>query len=155
MSRDLPDLITLRRWYDEEPRLSAQQMADRLFEQTGVRVTRHAFSAAWARNGFPPRNLRHNDLLPANMRLDHQKLYDTEMIRRFSARRQGKVFDEKEEQRINSWLLNLRDAKVVLVYRRDTQKGWHPVKRRPTDDPDLPVRLPKRNTKLRDAAKSL
>lgn len=142
--RVLPDKNTLWKWYDGEG-LSHTEMAERfnaLPERQGEEpVKRQAFWQACNRYGFPPRNLSHKQALPHNMHPDHSKLYDTEMIRMWDARRQGKKFEPKIEQKINAWLQNLDDAKVVLVYRRRTIRGWHPVPRLPSDDKTMPMRL--------------
>lgn len=142
--RVLPDKNTLWKWYNDEG-LSHTEMAERfnnLPERQGQEpVTRQAFWQQCDRHGFPPRNLSHREVLPANMHPDHSKLYDTEMIRMWDARRQGKKFPPKIDQKINAWLQNLNDAKAILVYRRNTIAGWKPVPRKPSDDKDSPVRL--------------
>lgn len=141
--RQLPDRQTLQQWFEVD-RLTHQQMADRFNnspERQGMRpVTRQAFTRACGRYGLTT-YLHHDEWLPKDMRPEHTKLYDTEMIRRWSARKQGKRFDEVEEQRINAWLQNLTDAGAIMLYKRDTQMGWWPVPRQPTDDPNVPVRV--------------
>jgi hypothetical protein len=136
--RVLPDKNTLEHWHEEG--LTHQEMANRFYALTGHRCTRQAFRNACGRYGLT-RNYSHDEWLPADLRREHQRLYDTEMIRRWSARKQGKKYDAKEEQRINAWLQNLRDAGAILVYKRDTMQGWWPVHREPTDDPNVPVRV--------------
>lgn len=137
--RELPDDETLVEWWEEG--LTFPQMAARFNSaRTGKPVTGNAFGTACRRLGLG-RNLHHDEWLPRNMHPDHQKLYDTEMIRRWSARRQGKQFEPEEDQRINAWLQALNDAGAILWYERETQQGWWPVKREPTDDPNVPVRV--------------
>jgi hypothetical protein len=147
--RVLPDRATLKKWHASG--MTYQAMADRwnptLIAEGKDPVTRQSFSTACHRHGFDRRKLDHSDVLPKGMRLEHQTLYDTEMIRRWNARRKGKKFPPVEDQRINGWLQGLNDAKVVLKYERNTQSGWKPVKRLPTDDPECPVRLPKAKAK--------
>lgn len=140
--RVIPDKNTLEKWRKEG--LTHQAMADRFngTRPTEKPVSRQAFTNACGRYGLVV-NLKHDEWLPANMRPEHQKLYDTEMIRRWSARKQGKKFGPKPNQKINAWLQNLRDAGAILLYRRDTQQGWWPVPRQPTDDPNVPVRVEK------------
>lgn len=143
-TRVLPDKNTLWKWYNDEG-LSHTEMAKRfnaLPERQGEEpVTRHAFWQRCNRDGFPPRNLSHQEVLPANMHPDHVKLYDTEMIRMWHARELGKKFPPKIDQKINSWLQNLNDAKAILEYRRKTIDGWKPVRRRPSDIKGCPVRI--------------
>lgn len=147
--RWLPDKNTLTKWH--EAGLSYPEMADRWFEESGVRKTPAAFGQACRREGLF-RNLKHDVWLPRNMRPEHQKAYDSEMIRRWSAREQGKKFSAIEDQRINGWLQNLRDADAILWYDADTQQGWWPVKRQASDDPNVPVRLPVAKEESGDAA---
>lgn len=141
-ARVLPDKNTLQKWYSEEL-LTYQAMADRFnSSRPGEKpVTHVAFHQACKRHGFPPRNMSHADVLPANMDPDHVKLYDTEMIRMWDCRRKGKTYPPKIDQKINAWLQNLHDAKVVLIYKRRTLDGWKPVPRVPTDIKGCPVRL--------------
>lgn len=141
-ARQLPDRKTLEKWHAS--RMTFKAMAEKFNAEHPEfdDVTDRAFMNACRRYGFPTRNLKHDELIPWTLRPDHTKLYDTEMIRRFSARMQGKQFDAEMDQKINAWFQNLNDAKSILVYRKDTQQGWVPVKRKPTDDPKLPVRLP-------------
>jgi hypothetical protein len=136
--REIPDLDVLTKWHNEG--LTYGQMADRWYEETRIRKTPAAFGKA-CRKARLFRNLSHDEWLPRNMRPEHQKLYDPEMIRRWSARKQGKKFDEVENQRINAWLQNLMDADAILWYDPDTVEGWHPVRRRSDDEPGVPVRL--------------
>lgn len=136
--RELPGADVLRHWHEEG--LTYQQMADRWEAQSHFRKTPQAFGKACRKAGLF-RNLSHDKWLPRNMRPEHQKLYDTEMIRRWSARQQGKQFDETEDQRINAWLQNLADADAILWYNPDTVEGWHPVRRRSDDEPGVPVRV--------------
>lgn len=135
----LPPKSVLARWYGEG--VSYTEMAQRHNAATGQNRTRQAFYQACKRLGISePRNYDHSGVLPPNLRPEHSKLYDTDMIRQWDARRQGKVFSERLDQRINGWLANLNDAKVVLVYKRNTQKGWHTAPRLPSDEPDFPMR---------------
>lgn len=135
----LPSRHVLQQWYDDG--VSYADMARRHNAATNQTLTRQAFYQACRRYGISERLLYdHSAVLPPNMRPDHSKLYDTDMIRRWDARRQGKEFPERDDQRINGWLANLNDAKVVLLYKRNTQKGWHTVPRLPSDEPDFPMR---------------
>jgi hypothetical protein len=137
--RVLPSERVLQQWYDDG--LSYADMARRHNAATNQNLTRQAFFMACKRLGISERSAYdHSAVLPPDLRPEHSRLYDTQMIRRWDARRQGKVYSDRDNQRINGWLANLNDAKVVLVYRRNTQKGWHTVPRRPSDEPDFPMR---------------
>lgn len=133
--RELPDDETLAKWHAEG--LTYPQMHKRWGNPN---VGSDAFGVACRRLGLF-RNMHHDKWLPRNMHPDHQKLYDTEMIRRWSAREQGKKFPAVEDQRINAWLQNLADAGAILWYDRETIEGWHPVKRVPSDPAGVPVRV--------------
>lgn len=135
----LPPKGVLQRWYNQG--MSYAEMARVHNAATNQDLTRQSFYMACKRHGISePQNYDHSAVLPPDLRPEHTKLYDTDMIRRWDARRQGKVYDKRMDQKINGWLANLNDAKVVLVYRRNTQKGWHTVPRRPSDEPDFPMR---------------
>lgn len=135
----LPPKSVLEQWYADG--VSYAEMARRHNAATNQSLTRQAFYMACKRLGISePVNYDHTAVLPPNLRPAHTKLYDTQMIRQWDARRQGKVYGAREDQKINGWLANLNDAKVVLVYRRNTQKGWHTSPRLPSDEPDFPMR---------------
>ena len=53
----VPDKNTLQRWIDEG--LTHQQMADRVFEMKGQRVSRNAISAAMKRYGLSKEGARY------------------------------------------------------------------------------------------------
>lgn len=135
----LPPKSVLQQWYGEG--LSYADMARRHNAATGENRTRQAFYMACSRYGISePQNLDHKAVLPPNMRPEHSKLYDTQMIRQWDARRQGKTYGAREDQKINGWLAHLNDAKVVLLYKPNTQQGWWPVPRKPSDEKDYPMR---------------
>lgn len=135
----LPSKRVLEQWYAEG--VSYAEMARRHNEATNQSLTRQAFFMACRRHGIADAiNYDHSAVLPPDLRPEHSKHYDTNMIRRWDARRQGKVYPDRDNQRINGWLANLNDAKVVLEYRRNTQQGWHPVPRLPSDEKDFPMR---------------
>lgn len=136
--REIPDRDVLTKWHNAG--LTYKQMADRWYDETKIRKTSQAFGKACRKAGLL-RNLHHDKWLPRNMRPEHMKLYDTEMIRRWSAREQGKKFPDVEDQRINAWLQNLADAGAILWYNPDTVQGWHTVRRRSDDEPGAPVRV--------------
>lgn len=135
----LPPKSVLERWYREG--VSYAEMARRHNEAENLATTRQSFFMACRRLGISERTTYdHSAVLPPNLRPEHTKLYDTQMIRQWDSRRQGKVYPAREDQKINGWLAHLNDAKVVLVYRRNTQKGWHTALRLPSDEPDFPMR---------------
>lgn len=135
----LPSKTVLQRWYDDG--VSYADMARRHNAATNQNLSRQSFFMACKRYEISERTTYdHSSVLPPNLRPEHTKAYDTQMIRRWDSRRQGKVYEARDDQRINGWLANLNDAKVVLEYRRNTQKGWHTVPRLPSDEPDFPMR---------------
>jgi hypothetical protein len=137
--RTLPSKSVLERWYNDG--MNYAEMARRHNKATNQNLTRQAFFQACKRLGISePANFDHSAVLPPNLRPEHTKLYDTQMIRKWDARRQGKVYGHREDQKINGWLANLNDAKAVLLYKPNTQKGWHTVPRLPSDEPDFPMR---------------
>lgn len=135
----LPSKTVLKRWYDDG--MSYADMARRHNAATNQSLTRQAFFMACKRLGISERqSYDHSAVLPPKLRPQHTKDYDTQMIRRWDARRQGKVYGERDDTRINGWLANLNDANCVLLYKPNTQKGWHAVPRLPSDEKDYPMR---------------
>ena len=77
--RIVPDKNTLQRWLDEG--LTHQQMADRIYEQTGERVNRTAVSASIQREGLAKKNHRYLETIPWRVKVGHSKAYPVGMLR--------------------------------------------------------------------------
>lgn len=144
-AKAMPDEATLRGWYLDE-HLSHRQMVERWYEESGERASTSGMlmkckSFPW----YKPRYMKHAgtpDLPWTNIRTEHAMAHDPSMLRKESARRQGKEFDEDTNKAIDAYLRGLLEDDCVVDYRRDTIEGWWHVPRLPTDAPGTYVRLP-------------
>lgn len=167
--RKLPDDDTIIEWHLAG--VTYQEMADRwnpgLVEQGVDPVTASAFNMKCHRLGLPKRYMRHEDLIPwTPIRKEHNNDYIINMLRREGARRAGaprftpgnKLCDEKDLQRLNSWIQGLHEGNngkgVVVHYDPGTLEGWHYVNRVKADtdiirDPAVAALLERRRVARR------
>jgi len=137
-----PDKTTFQRWLAEDPPPTHQQMADRVFEQTGHRVSRAAITLALMNYGLTKARPRYKEYLPWRVRTDHIKAYPARMLRLLGRRDAGGELTEKEADLLNSWLENLATEELIVAYDGDDETGFHYVDARfkDHDDPALPIR---------------
>lgn len=135
--RILPDVSTLQRMIHSG--MTQQDIADAVFRDTGVRVTRAAVSAALARAGLATYRKRHHELIPWRVRVEHNKEYPLRMLRLEARRRKGEALPPEEERKLNSWLQLMDDNKAVVHY--DPRGGFYYTNPRKGVDTDL-IRVP-------------
>lgn len=114
--------------------MTTQQIADEVYDKTGVRVTRQAVSAALARAGYDSLRPRYEDLIPWRVKPVHGSHYALRMLRAEARRRAGEELGEMESRRLASWLKQLKMHKVVVHYDRDTDEGFHYIPAQPGED---------------------
>lgn len=133
----MPDEATLRQWYMVE-KIPYRVMVERWEAMAGVTVTKAGMAAKCSRyDWYKPRNLRHagSSLVPwTNIRTEHTDLHDIHMLRMENARRLGKKFKPDVEKDIDAYLRGLNEDECVVVYRRNTKKGFHHVPRMPGEE---------------------
>ena len=136
-----PDGNTLMRWKDEG--LTHQQMADRVFEQSGQRVTRAAITLEMMRNGLSKPRPRYKDTLPWRVDMDHIMSYPARMLRFLGKRRAGGELNAYDEQSLDAWLTNLTNDGLIVAYDPNDATGFHYVDKsfKDHEDPDLPIRI--------------
>lgn len=139
----MPDEATLKRWYLDE-QIPYRVMVERWADASGVTVTTAGMAAKCSKySWFVPRNQRHvgSPLTPwMDIRPDHQDMHDIQMLRKESARRQGKTtFTAHWVKRIDAYLRGLNEDDCVVEYRRNTKQGFWHVPRREGEEY---VRLP-------------
>jgi len=138
-NQKVPDKGTLRRWHDEG--LTHQQMAERILEETGERVSRSAVSMALQRHGITDREKpRYRDEVPWRVRVQHLRAYPVRMLRLLGRRRAGEELDADAAQRLAGWLATLAENNAVVAYDPDTDEGFLYVAREPGDPEDIPIR---------------
>lgn len=135
-ARRMPDEATLRRWYLDE-QLSHREMVERWFAESGERAsTSGMLMKCQSYDWYVPRYLKHSgtpELPWTNIRTEHADMHDPSMLRKESARRQGKVFDAEMDGLIDAYLRGLNEDNCVVAYYRETQEGWKHVPRLKTD----------------------
>lgn len=136
--RLLPDVQTLQRYLDEG--LTHQQIADRVFMETGNRVSRSSVSAAISRAGLSAEGTRYQDVIPWRVSVRHIKEYPVRMLRLLGRRRSGGVLTAAEDARLQRWLDTLVEEDAVVAYAPDAEVGFHYIDRGPDDPVDVPIR---------------
>ena len=136
-----PDANTLMRWKDEG--LTHQQMADRVFEQSGQRVTRAAITLEMMKNGLSKPRPRYKDTLPWRVDMDHIMSYPARMLRYLGKRRAGVELNAYYEQSLDAWLTNLTNDGLIVAYYPNDATGFHYVDKsfKDHEDTDLPIRI--------------
>lgn len=142
-AESMPDEATMRRWYLDE-QITYREMVERWQVASGVTATPAGMAARCSKyDWFVPRNMRHmgSELTPwMDIRPEHQDLHDIKMLRRESARRQGRVWDDPEvAKNLDAYLRGLNEDECVVEYRRNTKRGFWHVPRRSGEEY---VRLP-------------
>lgn len=135
-----PDKTTFQAWLAEG--LTHQQMADRVFEQTGHRVTRAAISVALMSYGMTTPKPRYKDTIPWRVRTIHGKTYPVRMLRLLGKRRMSLDLTADDNRRLDTWLGELRTQQLIVAYDPDSDQGCHYIEaqHKDHDDPDLPIR---------------
>ena len=117
----VPDKNTLLRWRDEG--LTHQQMADRVFEEKGQRITRNAISAAMMRYGLSKEGARYEEEIPWRVMMLHQKAFQLRMLRLLGRRRLKRKLKETETKQLDDWLKRLEDDNAIVAYDPDSDLG--------------------------------
>lgn len=126
--RYLPDDKTLAEWAKT---MTHQQIADKVYRDTGYRVSRSSVSAALSRAGETSK-VRY-DTIPWRVRVQHNHQYPLVMLRLLARRKNGEKLTDEQEQRLDSWISRLGRDKVVVAYAPDTEEGFFYVPREPGD----------------------
>lgn len=122
--RKIPDVNQLLTW--REQGWTHQRMAEHIYETTGELVSRSTISAALSRAGKSSNKPRYKDVLPWRVREIHAREYPARMLRALGRRLAGTELDERDDQRLESWLTALADANAVVGYDPDNDKqGFH------------------------------
>lgn len=126
--RILPDNATLRHWVEDE-HLTHQQIADRVFRETGQSVSRSSVSAALSRAGISANQARYREELPWRVKVEHITEYPARMLRTLGRRRSGQPLSATEERRLDSWLKQLEDDHAVVGYDPDSRFGFYYIEK--------------------------
>ncbi len=139
--RLVPDKITIERWMEEG--LTHQQMADRVFKESGNKVTRMAISAAIQRYGLAGEGQRYDDMIPWTIRPSHATAQQLRMLRFLARRNRGAEMNESEVRQLDSWLKKLNDMGAIVAYDPDDDMGFHYIDKKYRDHRDKarPIRV--------------
>jgi hypothetical protein len=139
--RLLPDNGTLRHWVKDDG-LTHQQVADRIYTTTGVRVSRTTVSAALSRAGISKPTSRYRDELPWRVKIEHIKEYPARMLRLLGRRRAGLPLNPVEEDRLDAWLLKLEEDHAVIAYDPESPYGFYYIEKNDVTDglDGIPIR---------------
>jgi hypothetical protein len=97
------------------------------------------------RKGLDRRVAWDNNLIPWNVKIEHNYKYQILMLRKEARRRAGFALSEKDTHKVDTWIANLKRDGLVVHYDPDTEQGWFYVPAREGIDTDL-VRVPDRPT---------
>jgi hypothetical protein len=135
-----PDKPEFERWLAEG--LTHQQMADRVFEQTGHRITRAAITVALSGYGLTTPKPRYKETVHWRVRMDHSKSYPVRMLRYLGRRQQGLPLTEKESTLLDAWLKSMAEDQIVVAYDPEDDIGFHYVDANFKDnDGEAPIRI--------------
>ena len=136
----VPDKATLQAWIREG--LTHQQMADRVLEQTGNKITRNAISAAMARYGLAKENPRYSETIPWRCKVGHAKAYQLRMLRLLGRRNMGKKLNKNEAAALDSWLERMAEENVIVAYDPEDDLGFFYIDAKFKDHKDdIPIRI--------------
>lgn len=136
-----PDKTTFERWLAEDPPPTHQQMADRVFDQTGHRVTRAAISVALMSYGLTTPKHRYEDTLPWRVAVEHGRAYPARCLRLLGKRRRNLPLTPQEETLLNNWLADLDRDELIVAYDPGDDQGFHYISKTYKDhDEDIPIR---------------
>ena len=139
--RSLPSDSTLLKWRDEG--LTHQQIADRVYDREGVRVTRSAVSVSLHRAG-ETHKVRYLEQVPWDrIKAVHNQEYPLTMLRSLARRNRGLPISQIQSERLDSWLERLGEEQAVVHYEPQSEHGFYYVPRQP-EDGDGYVRKPSR-----------
>ena len=137
--RLVPSKDTLVHWQEEG--LTHEQMAERVFEQDGHRISRTAISVAFQRYGLSKEGKRYRDTLPWTVSAGHAKAMPARMLRFMGRIEQGGELNDVEQRQYDRWLEEIEAQNLIVAYDPDDDLGFHYIDAKFKDhDTDVPIR---------------
>lgn len=135
-----PDKTTFQQWLAEG--LTHQQMADRVYEQTGRRITRAAITVALMSYGLTSTKPRYKETIPWRVKVEHAKTYPIRMLRLLGKRRAGVELSEEEDRLLDTWIDHLIVENLIVAYDPDDDMGviYVDAGYRDHEDDGIPIR---------------
>ncbi|GIF02240.1 hypothetical protein Ari01nite_97040 [Paractinoplanes rishiriensis] len=118
------------RWFDEGRKY--KWMVEQ-YRERGIETTEGMWSEFRNRHGLQRRNVQDDSLIPWRVQMRHRLEYPAVMLRLEARRRHGGKIRREDLGRLTSWLKRLDEAKVVIAYDPDTERGFAEVPREPGD----------------------
>lgn len=110
------------------------QIADRVYAETGYRVSRSTVSAALSRAGLTSR-VRYSDWLPwERIATQHNGHYAAQMLRAGARIEAGEETSTALQSRYANWKARMDAEDACVHYDPDTPEGFYYVRRRPGVD---------------------
>lgn len=113
-----------------------EEIVEKVYEETGVRLSRSTISVAIGRAGLTTQN-RYTEEIPWKVATKYLRQYQVKMLRLLGRRRAGHSLSNTEDSRLDSWLSKLESENAVVVY--DPNRGFGYAERSSTDPEDLPI----------------
>ena len=113
--------------------MTHQEIADRVFEDTGVKVTRSSVSGALSRAGLT-NPTRYTSWLPWKpIKSEHNNNHIANMLRVGARLEAGEKVPDRDAAKFESWQRRLIEADAVVTYVYESNDGWYYVRRKPED----------------------
>ena len=141
-----PDKTTFQAWLAEG--LTHQQMADRVYEQTGRRITRAAITVALMSYGLTSTKPRYKETIPWRVKVEHAKTYPIRMLRLLGKRRAGVELSEDDNRLLDTWIDHLIVENLIVAYDPDDDMGVHYVDAGYRDHEDIGIPIRKKTIHL-------
>lgn len=113
-----------------------EQIVEKVYEETGVRLSRSTISVAIGRAGLQTQN-RYTEEIPWKVATKYLRAYPAKMLRLLGRRRAGLELSEVEDHRLDAWLAKLEKENAVVVY--DPSRGFGYAERVASDPKDIPI----------------
>lgn len=123
MKKLLPDvqrLVSLR-----EEGKTYKQIAEWVEEKTGEKVSPATVGAALSRAGKTNPLPRYEKHLPWVVRTQHISAYPARMLRALGRRDAGLPLSELDNQRLDSWLKQMRVEHALVAYVPESEEGFY------------------------------
>lgn len=104
--------------------MTHQEIADAVSEATGHRVKRSTVSAALLRAGLSQPAKKYPNEIPWTVKKEHLTHYAARMLRLLGRRNAGVQNSAEMDQRLDSWLDQLRQTHSVVTYVPNTDEGF-------------------------------
>lgn len=113
-----------------------EQIVEKVFEETGVRLSRSTITMAISRAGLQSQN-RYTEEIPWTVAAKYLRAYPVKMLRMLGRRRAGLELSDADNDRLDAWLAKLDKENAVVVY--DPKRGFGYAARVDTDPKDIPI----------------